>query len=117
MILSTLRHFRSKGSEALSNSNLPAVPHIQMQKKGFIKLIISSFNFYYSDAPDGCPTVASEAIDDLSVPLVGSERLKRLWRGQKIIHKEEGEWDAPVAQLEELPTDWVEDVGSSPTQG
>uniref|UniRef100_A0A914H8J4 G-protein coupled receptors family 1 profile domain-containing protein n=1 Tax=Globodera rostochiensis TaxID=31243 RepID=A0A914H8J4_GLORO len=68
-------------------------------------------------APDGCPTVASEAIDDLSVPLVGSERLKRLWRGQKITHKEEGKWDAPVAQSEELPTDWVEDVGSSPTRG
>uniref|UniRef100_A0A914H5J4 B30.2/SPRY domain-containing protein n=1 Tax=Globodera rostochiensis TaxID=31243 RepID=A0A914H5J4_GLORO len=42
------------------------------------------------------------------------ETVKRLWRGQKIIHKEAGKWDAPVAQLEELPTDWVEDVGSSP---
>uniref|UniRef100_A0A914IH26 Uncharacterized protein n=1 Tax=Globodera rostochiensis TaxID=31243 RepID=A0A914IH26_GLORO len=37
-----------------------------------------------------------------------TRRLKRLWRGQKIIHKEEGKWDDPVAQLEELPTDWVE---------
>uniref|UniRef100_A0A914HRH3 G-protein coupled receptors family 1 profile domain-containing protein n=1 Tax=Globodera rostochiensis TaxID=31243 RepID=A0A914HRH3_GLORO len=32
---------------------------------------------------------------------------------EQIIHKEE----TPVAQLEELPTDWVEDVGSSPTRG
>uniref|UniRef100_A0A914ID08 Uncharacterized protein n=1 Tax=Globodera rostochiensis TaxID=31243 RepID=A0A914ID08_GLORO len=46
----------------------------------------------------------------VTVPLVGSERLKRLWRGQKINHKEEDKWDAPVAQLEELPADWVEDV-------
>uniref|UniRef100_A0A914IGD3 Uncharacterized protein n=1 Tax=Globodera rostochiensis TaxID=31243 RepID=A0A914IGD3_GLORO len=29
---------------------------------------------------------------------------------QKIIHKEEGKWDAPVAQLDELHTDWVEDL-------
>uniref|UniRef100_A0A183CF16 MULE domain-containing protein n=1 Tax=Globodera pallida TaxID=36090 RepID=A0A183CF16_GLOPA len=42
---------------------------------------------------------------------------KTLRRGQEITHKEEGKWDAPVAQLEELPTDWVEDVGSSPTRG
>ncbi|KAI3418481.1 hypothetical protein GPALN_009810 [Globodera pallida] len=39
---------------------------------------------------------------------------KRSMRGQKITHKEEGKWDAPVAQLEELPTDWVQDVGLSP---
>ncbi|KAI3407527.1 hypothetical protein GPALN_015594 [Globodera pallida] len=58
-------------------------------------------------APDGCPTVASEAIDREFRWL--DETVKTLRRGQKITHKEEGKWDAPVAQLEELPTDWVQD--------
>ncbi|KAI3407528.1 hypothetical protein GPALN_015596, partial [Globodera pallida] len=62
-------------------------------------------------APDGCPTVASEAIDQDFRWL--DETVKTLRRGQKITHKEGGKWDAPVAQLEELPTDWVQDVGLS----
>ncbi|KAI3407338.1 hypothetical protein GPALN_002974, partial [Globodera pallida] len=44
------------------------------------------------------------------------ETVKTLRRGQKITHKEGGKWDAPVAQLEELPTDWVQDVAAAATE-